>query len=387
MRIADLADIMQRLAPLEYAEDWDKVGLLVGDRSRALAGPVLLTIDLTERVLSEAIALRAGAIIAYHPPIFEPLSRITDATPRQRVILRSLESNIAIYSPHTALDAIPGGVTDWLCEGLSGSSTSDSATQVKIKGDCRALAAHAHLPDTQQVKIVTFVAEKDADRVREALASAGAGLIGGYHLCSFNVAGIGTFIGGANTKPTVGTAGQLEKVQEVRIEMVCAKAALALAMEMVRRFHPYEEPAIDVYELLPQPRRSTGAGRRLVLDHPATVAELAQRLKTFIKRDRVRYALADPAHDSPVTHIGVVPGAGESLSKLARSEGCQVFVTGEMRHHEVLGALNAGMSVILGGHTSTERGYLPRLRLALQSAAPELSVRISDADRDVLVTV
>jgi putative NIF3 family GTP cyclohydrolase 1 type 2 len=120
MDIGDLVNLMQRIAPLDHAESWDKVGLLAGDRTRPLTGPILLTIDLTERVMAEAIAMKAGAIIAYHPPIFEPLARITDATPRQRVILRALEHHIAIYSPHTALDNIPGGVTDWLCEGLSG---------------------------------------------------------------------------------------------------------------------------------------------------------------------------------------------------------------------------------------------------------------------------
>src|SRR5689334_5820304 len=104
-RVQDLIDIMQQIAPLEYAEGWDRVGLLVGDSRRVLTGPVLLTIDLTERVLGEAIRAGCSAIIAYHPPIFDPLNRVTDATPRQRVVLRAIEANVAIYSPHTALDA------------------------------------------------------------------------------------------------------------------------------------------------------------------------------------------------------------------------------------------------------------------------------------------
>src|SRR5689334_12479162 len=120
MRVQDLAAIMQQIAPLEYAEEWDRVGLLVGDSSRELRSPVLLTIDLTEAVLAEAISAGANAIIAYHPPIFEPLNRVTDSTPRQRVVLRAIEAQIAIYSPHTSLDAVPGGISDWLCEGLSG---------------------------------------------------------------------------------------------------------------------------------------------------------------------------------------------------------------------------------------------------------------------------
>jgi dinuclear metal center YbgI/SA1388 family protein len=379
MRVQDLVSIMQQVAPLEFAEDWDRVGLLVGDSHRSLSGPVLLTIDLTEGVLGEAIRAGATAIIAYHPPIFEPLNRITDATPRQRVVLRAIEANIAIYSPHTALDAVPGGITDWLCEGLSGGEPG------RIAGDCRALTPHARLPVSQEVKIVTFMQPHDVEKIRNALASGGAGIIGKYHLCSFETRGTGTFAGSPDSKPLVGQPGQMERVDEVRLEMVCGRSALPLAMELIRRFHPYEEPAIDVYELVPQPSRSAGAGRRLVLDRPMLVTELAQRFKAFLRRDRIRYAL--PGEDKPITRIGAVPGSGASLSRLARDEGCELFVTGEMKHHEVLGALNAGMAVLLGNHTSTERGYLPRLAVQLQRLAPDLSVLVSQVDKDPLITV
>lgn len=386
MLTRDLVELMQSIAPLDYAEDWDKVGLLVGDSARAVRGPVLLTIDLSEAVMNEAIQLEAGAIIAYHPPIFEPLARITDATPRQRVILRALEHYIAIYSPHTALDAIPHGVTDWLCEGLSGSTKPGH-----IAGDCRALSPNEHLPQSQQVKIVTFVAAKEVETIRNALASAGAGRIGKYQVCSFTTEGTGTFLGDASTNPTVGSAEHLESVREARLEMVCSKSALPLALEILRKFHPYEEPAIDVYELKPQPKRGAGAGRRLTLDKPISIHDLAVRLKAWVGRDQVRYALAASdtgVHaDKHVSIIGVVPGAGGSLSRLARTEGCEVFVTGEMKHHDVLGALNAGMSVILGGHTSTERGYLPRLREEMIKRSPGLNVIVSSVDKTPLIAV
>ncbi len=382
MRVQELVTLMETIAPLRFAEDWDKVGLQVGDLGEQLRGPVLLTIDLSEQVLDEALAMQCGAIIAYHPPIFEPLSRLTSSTPRQRVVLRAARAGLAIYSPHTALDAIPGGITDWLCEGLSGSTAPG-----KIAGDCRALQPYARTDKTQQMKIVTFVARPDVERVRNALAGAGAGIIGNYQVCSFAVEGRGTFLGGEGAKPTVGKAGSLEEVGEVRLEMVCGRDALPLALEMLRRFHPYEEPAIDVYELVGKPQRATGAGRRLSLDKPVTLAELAARLKAWIGRDHVRYAEAPGCEGKLVQRVGVVPGAGSSLSKLARTEGCEVFVTGEMKHHDVLGALNAGMAVLLGGHTSTERGYLPRLQSAMTKASPGLDVRLSSADRTPLVNL
>lgn len=379
MHVSDLVAAMHQIAPLDYAESWDKVGLLVGDAQRSHKGEVLLTIDLTERVVEEAIGAKVGAIVAYHPPIFEPLARVTSATPRQRVVLRAIEHKIAVYTPHTALDAAPGGITDWLCEGLSGSAKAG-----KILGDCRALTPHPHMPESQQLKIVTFVPQTESDKVRGALATAGAGTIGAYNLCSFESYGTGTFLGTEGTKPRTGSAGHLERVAEVRLEMVCGHASLALAIETLKRFHPYEEPAIDVYAMVPQPQRAAGPGRRLVVDKALTVRELAERLRDHVKRDRVRYAIAGEI-DRPISQIGVVPGSGESLSRLARAEGCQVFVTGEMKHHEVLGALNAGMSIVLGGHTNTERGYLPRLKAALEKRG--FDANISKTDKDPLEAV
>jgi len=390
MNIQSLVDALQRIAPLELAESWDRVGLLAGDRARALTGPVMLTIDLTEAVLDDAVAKKCGAVVAYHPPIWDPLTRITDATPRQRIILRALEAGMAIYSPHTALDAVRGGLADWLCEGLSnpaGSGNNPDGPAGRIAGDCRALTPHAKTSPTQQVKIVTFVRPDDLAQVRDALSSAGAGLIGKYSLCSFATPGSGSFLGAEGTSPRVGKSGHVEMVPEVRLEMVCSRNALALALETLRRFHPYEEPAIDVYDLVAQPQRFLGAGRRLALDRPVTVAELAQRLKAWTRRDRVRYALCTADADRQVKFVGVCPGAGASLSKLARQDGCEVFVTGEMAHHDVMGALHAGMSVVLGNHTSTERGFLPRLASMIREHLPGADVIVSITDWDPLVTV
>ena len=380
MLMADLIAAMERIAPLAHAEPWDKVGLLVGSGRRELTGPVLLTIDLTERVLAEAIEAEASAVIAYHPPIWDPLTRVTDATPAQRIVLGAIERGISIYSPHTALDAVPGGICDWLCEGLSGSTSVG-----KIAGDCRALTPHHDRPATEEIKIVTFVPAEHADTVRNALATAGAGIIGSYKVCSFVSPGTGTFLGGEGTKPAVGTAGRLESTPELRLEMVSSKAALPLALQTLRRFHPYESPAIDLYELSPKPQRDFGAGRRLVLDRPVTLDELAARLKAFLGTTSVR--IADAGHTGPVRTIGVCAGAGSSLLAVAKAESCEVFVTGELSHHQVIASLHSGVSVILGEHTGTERGYLPRLAARLATELPGPRVIISTADRDPLRSI
>jgi len=380
MKVSDLARAMQTIAPLELAATWDNVGLLLGCADRALSGPVLLAIDLTERVLAEAVAHKASAVISYHPPIWEPLKRITAETPRGRILLGAVEAGIAVYSPHTALDAAPGGMTDWLCEGLSGGADGT------VAGDCRALEPHIARQVTQQVKLVTFVPERSIDEVRSALATAGAGLIGEYQVCSFSTLGTGTFLGGQGTKPAVGQAGRLEQVPELRLEMVCSKAALPLALETLTRFHPYEEPAVDVYELLGRPQRHHGPGRRLVLDQPATVAELAERFKKHLGIKVLNIALAGD-QDRPLTHIGVCPGSGASLAAAARNDGCDVYVSGEMQHHDVIAALHSGLSLILAGHTNTERGYLPRLARKLGTMLSGVSFIVSAVDKSPRIPV
>ena len=381
--VRDLVDVMGRIAPLEFAESWDRVGLQVGDPDKPLRGPVLLTIDLTPAVLEEAIGHGAGAIVAYHPPIWDPLKRLTAGCVSERIILRAIESGMAIYAPHTALDAVPGGVADWLCQGLA--ETGSMGADVRMTGDCRALTPLARKRPTEEVKIVTFVPHAEADRVREALATAGAGIIGKYHVCSFEQSGHGTFFGSEGTKPAAGVAGVLQRVAEIRLEMVCSKAALPLAIETLKGFHPYEEPAIDVYELLPRPDRYVGPGRRLVLDHPATVRQLAERLKKFLGIGDVRIAL--PGEDRPVSKIGACPGSGGSLAGLARQEQCEVYVTGEMNHHEVKAMVLSGMAVILAGHTNTERGYLPFLRQRMLREGFAVPVVVATSDRDPLITV
>ncbi len=381
MIVQHLIDAIQTFAPIELAEPWDRVGLQVGRATRALDGPVLLTIDLTEPVMEEAIGMNAAAIISYHPPIWETLKRVTDGTPRERVIARALRSDIAVYSPHTSLDNAPGCMTDWLCEGVSGSETPG-----KIAGDCRALSPMAVRHPNQECKVVTFIPERDADRIRQALATAGAGIIGKYSVCSFAVLGSGTFLGEQGSTPVVGQAGRLEHVTELRLEMVCGRASLPLVLATLKQFHPYEQPAVDVYELLPQSDRAVGGGRRIVLDQPASLEEIARRVKKFLACSRCEPSvhIAAAAGAGTVTHVGVVCGSGAAQAEMARSEGCQALVTGEMKHHEVMEAINNGMSIILAGHTSTERGYLPRLARRLGDVLIGATFVVSAADQDPL---
>ncbi|MBY0312890.1 MAG: Nif3-like dinuclear metal center hexameric protein [Phycisphaerales bacterium] len=393
MHVQDLIAAIERFAPTHLAETWDNVGLIIGSRQRELSGKVLLTIDLTERVADEAIAAKASAIIAYHPPIFQPIKRIIDgqgSSVAQRVALRLIEHRVAVYSPHTALDATPGGMTDWLADGVLDPVAARAVKPGEVLrsgGDRRALRPASPPRVTEQLKIVTFVPHDAIERVRGALASAGAGIIGNYEVCSFATPGHGTFRGGEVSHPAVGVPGTFQTVQEVRLEMVCARRALPIALATLSEFHPYEEPAIDVYPLEPKPQRGTGSGRRVTLDHDLPLRDIAQRVRDHIGVKGVEVAAAGGDLGAHVSRIAVVPGAGAELVEAALADGCQVLVTGEMKHHEVNAAISAGLSIILGGHTPTERGYLPRFAGVLKSAMPSVEFAVSSTDVDPLVRV
>ena len=382
MIVQDLVDAMETIAPAKLGEEWDKVGLQLGNPAREIRGPILLTVDLTERVLEEAIDARAGAIIAYHPPIFTPIESLTDRTHTERIIRGCAEAGIAIYTPHTALDATQDGVTDWLCEGIS--APSGEAQQGVIHGDCRALIPATGGAFDREVKVITFVPSDEVDQLRGALGTAGAGGIGNYKLCSFNTPGEGTFLPDEGAKPVIGEIGSLERVKETRLEMVCSRKALALVIDTLKEFHPYETPAYDIIELVPEPIRRIGPGRRLVLDRPAEISSIADRLKHHLDRSRIRYALAT-AHEQPghaLRTIAVVPGSGGSLWHDAREQGCELFITGEMTHHHILAARQSGISILLAGHTNTERGYLPRLKDKLTQLLPGCTVITARSDHD-----
>ena len=365
MRIDHIINVLESIAPPSYAAEWDNVGLLLGS-SEGEVSTILLTIDLTQPVLDEAIAAGAGLVVSYHPPIFHAIKSVTDRVPSQRMLLNAAAKSISIYSPHTALDAAPGGINDWLADALG-------------PGDRRALEAQTVLPETQECKIVTFCPADAVDRVRNGLASVGAGMIGKYQLCSFELAGHGTFFAGEGTNPVVGARGSLQFVDEVRLEMVCPRAALGLAIATLREFHPYEEPALEIYSLQARPQRHIGQGRRVTLDQPASLKTIADRFKQHLSLKRLDVAVA---HDAPskYTRIGICAGAGGSLLQEAIKQGCEMFFTGEMRHHDVLSAQAQGCTVVLAGHTNTERGYLRPLRKKLSDSLQDVTVNVSRRD-------
>ena len=372
--VGDLLAAMEAVAPSRLAESWDNVGLLLGSRAAPCAR-VLLTIDLTPEVLDEAVDLAADAVVAYHPPIFDPLKRLTGDDAKQRVLLEAAQAGIALLSPHTALDAVQGGVNDWLAEGIAG-----GASELARAALLEPLRPAASLPRGEAFKVVAFVPAEAGAAVRSALADAGAGRIGDYDHCTTRGDVTGTFRGGPTTNPAVGAAGRLQEVREERIETVVSADRLPWALAALRAVHPYEEPAFEVHALAPRPSLDEGAGRLLGLRAPASVRTIAARLRRHLGCRRIELAAAPGTRDAMHARIGICAGAGMSLFADARARGATLFVTGEARHHDQLAAAAGGCGLLLAGHTVTERGYLPRLAERLAAACPGAMLTVSKAD-------
>ena len=377
--LSDILAALAEAAPLSLAEPWDKVGLLVAGDGREVSR-ALLAIDVVPAVLAEARAAGAELVIGYHPLLFKPLERLDGATWQGRVALDAVRAGIAVYSPHTALDAVAGGVNDWLVECVAGGA--GAAHGVRALLPTRARGGNTH-------KLVTFVPENALDRVRSALAEAEAGRIGLYTHCSFSSTGEGTFFGGEGSNPTVGSAGHLERVRELRLEMAFAARDLPAVVAALRAAHPYEEPAFDIVALEAPPAADprVGAGRVADLADSATADAIAARLApalgvATIARTRSAPGAAQRRH----ARFAVCAGSGASLLDAAAAQGATLFVTGELSHHDVLRAHELGLEVLLAGHTNTERGYLPRLaaRLAADRRLAGVDLVVSRADLDPL---
>jgi len=279
----DILPVLRGIAPEHLAEPWDKVGLHIGNPSQRVSKG-LLCIDLTEAVMAEAVKLKAELVVAYHPVLFEPVARLTGSDWKQRVVAGAVRRGVAVYCPHTALDAARGGINDWLCDGLGEAEVTFAITD--------------HVAKHDRYKVVVFVPGDEADAVRTAMLMEGAGDIGDYSGCSYNGQGFGTFVAGAGSKPTIGKVGRFERVSELRLEMVCDGRDVGSVVRAAKAAHSYEEPAVDVYKLaddIPAQDEAAGAGRIVELSRPASVAAVVGRVRRRLGWGRGVVRAAEPA--------------------------------------------------------------------------------------------
>ena len=261
-------------------------------------------------------------------------------------------------------------MNDWLAEGF------DAA-------DTQPITPHVDQPDGQQIKVVVFTPHDLVDKLRRSLAQAGAGEIGNYSECSFNTPGVGTFHGGASSQPAIGKAGRVEYVDEIRVEMVAPRSALPAIALAIDQNHPYEEPAWEVYPLEPHPTPATGSGRLVTLRRSTPLGTVVDQIKAHLGLELVR--LAAPKPRKAIKTIALCAGAGHSVISQTRAD---LYLTGEMRHHDVLDAVAHNTAVVLAEHTNTERPYLAVLKKKLlKETGRSIQVRIARQDRDPLTVI
>lgn len=349
-KLRDIVRVLEELVPLRYAESWDNVGLLVGDPSADVAR-VLVTVDYTRDVAQEATAARAELVVAYHPPLFSAVKRAPHDAPWVDAIRRG----VALYSPHTALDVAKDGTNDFLADAC-GMHASERR------------AVRPHTPKDAHYKLVTFVPEGAVEKVSEAMFAAGAGRIGAYTHCSYRTAGTGTFFGEEGANPAVGAAGRLETVDEIRLETLVPIARIDAAVSAMRSAHPYEEPAFDIVRLAPAGEGpAIGLGRIGAID-PAPRRALVDRVKRALG---VAHVLVAGPLEGDAARVAVAAGAGGELMEDAIRGGADVFVTGEIRHHDALAAARRGVTVIAALHSNSERA-------AVRAYASRIAARLGD---------
>ncbi len=362
MNLGEICTLLDGVAPLHLAQSWDNVGLLAGDEQADCAS-MLLAIDLTPAVLDEAIAGGHNVVLAYHPPLFKPVSSLrarsggTDA-----IVWSAIRNNIAIYSMHTALDAAEGGTNDVLADicGLTSAQPFEFVAE-----------------PAREFKVIVFVPSQEVDRVADAMSAAGAGVIGEYEKCSFRIPGTGTFRGSEKSSPAIGQAGRYETVVEIRLEMVVPEAKLAQVVSAIKDSHSYDEPAYDIYPL--EPRPVPGIGRIGRLEQPMPVAQLLAQLKQQVPTTAAQ-VVGNASHT--IERVAICAGAAGAMPlQLGLGPG-DCLITGEIHHHDALAIDRLGSHAIALGHWASERPVLAALAKQLQSALPDVRIVVSQADRD-----
>ena len=313
VRLADVIEVLDEAYPPRLAQTWDSVGLVCGDPDDAVES-VTVAVDATPAVVDEVP--ESGLLLAHHPLLLRGVDTVAASTPKGALVHRLIRSGRSLFTAHTNADAAAPGVSDALAHELG----------MTVEAVLEPTAAVTDLD-----KWVVYVPPDHAEAVREAVFRAGAGHIGDYSHCSWSVSGIGQFLAEEGASPAVGSVGTIERVAEDRFEVVAPARVRAAVLAAMRAAHPYEEPAFDIFALVPPPS-DTGLGRLGTLARPETLRDFVCRVHAALPQTSwgVR-AAGDP--DMLVTRVAVCGGAGDSLLAAAARAGVDAYVTADLRHH------------------------------------------------------
>jgi len=311
MKILDVINFIESWAPKQISWDKDNAGLQIGSRDVSIDA-ILLVLDVDDQVFKKAVRNSANLIISHHPLIFNPHKNLDFGVKRNQLIKNLIKHEITLYSAHTNLDFTKDGVSFALAQKLG------------LKG----IDFIENIPQTQY-KIVTFVPQKNLETVLTSLSTAGAGLIGEYSNCSFQTEGIGTFRGSELSNPSVGKKGKLEKVAEVKLEMIFEKWKLNALLKALHESHPYEEPAYDIYPL-ENKNVNFGYGAFGILDKQVETEKFIRKVKTSLNAPSVKWTRGKL---KPIQKVGVCGGSGSDLIQSAIAKKCDAFVTSDVKYH------------------------------------------------------
>jgi len=365
-KVKTIIDYIEVLAPPNLAAEGDPTGFQIGDPEAEIS-KILVSLDPDEGAIEEAVAKGAEMLVTHHPFIFQPLASVDESRPQPALVALVIRKQLHIYSAHTNFDAAPGGVSRRLAEKLS--LPVEKAEILEKTGSI------------DYLKLVVFVPVGHEDKVRDTIAEAGAGRIGNYSHCTFQVPGIGTFRPGKGSRPFIGRENNLEKVQELRLETILPLDRKKAVIEALLSVHPYEEPAYDLY---PSALEGKPVGFGLIIDLAEGLAagELVERCRRFLKPRCLRCYFAGKDR---IRRIALCGGSGGSMVESAAQKRADLLISGDFRYHDLKLAQTCGLALIDAGHDATEwpgvfylKQYLEE-RLAADRFAAEVLMPISAA--------
>ncbi len=355
VKVKHITQKIEQLSPLAYAESFDNVGLLVGDPEMNVTG-ILITLDTLENVVDEAIEKNCNLIVSFHPIIFNGLKNITGKTYVERVVIKAIRHNIAIYSMHTALDNMFLGVNASICDTLN---LKNRTILLPQKNPIR--------------KLITYVPNQLAEEVRKALFEAGAGNIGNYSECSFNLEGQGTFKGNEESNPTIGLRNELHIENETQVGVIFPKHLQNQILKALKESHPYEEVAYEIY-VLENHHQHIGLGMIGELPEPMQEIDFLAFLKEKMQTDCIRHS---NFIQKEIRKVAVLGGSGAFAIDATKASKADAFISADFKYHDFFKAENQILLADIG-HFESEQFIKNLLFDYLTKKIPNFAIILSD---------